>query len=76
MIVSPLAGEGGARLAYRRVEQALAETAVPIPLENISNQSSIQTGPTSESECSVGRNRTQNFGGLGLAGDAYIYIMN
>jgi hypothetical protein len=36
VIVSPLVSSGDARLAYRTVAQALAETRVPIPLENIS----------------------------------------
>jgi len=36
VIVSPLVSAGDARLAYSLVEQALAATQPPIPLENIS----------------------------------------
>ena len=80
VIVSPLVGEGGARLAYRLVEQTLAETLVPIPLENISvlspaNLRYKQVRLASQGVPS-GVTVAQNFGGLGLAGDAYIYIMN
>jgi hypothetical protein len=80
VIVSPLVGEGGARLAYHMVEQALAETEVPIPLENISvlsptNLRYKQVRLASQGVPS-GVTVAQNFGGLGVAGDAYIYIMN
>jgi hypothetical protein len=80
VIVSPLVGEGDARLAYQMVEQALAETKVPIPLENISVLSPTNLGYKQVRLASQGVPSgvtvAQSFGGLGLAGDAYIYIMN
>jgi hypothetical protein len=80
VIVSPLVSAGDARVAYHLVEQALAETSVPIPLENISvlsptNLSYKQLRLASQGIPS-GVTVAQNFGGVGLAGDAYIYIMN
>ena len=80
VIVSPLVGEGGARLAYHTVEQALAETEVPIPLENISvlSPSNLRYKQVRLASQGVpsGVTVAQSFGGLGLAGDAYIYVMN
>jgi hypothetical protein len=79
VIVSPLVGEGGARSAYHKVEQALAETKVPIPLENISvlSPSSLRYKQVRLASQGVpsGVTMAQNFGGLGVAGDAYVYIM-
>ena len=80
VIVSPFVSAGDARLAYHQVDQALAETGVPIPLENISvlsptNLSYKQVRLASQGIPS-GVTVAQNFGGVGLAGDAYVYIMN
>ncbi len=84
VIVSPLVSAGDARVAYHLVEQALAETiietGVPIPLDSISvlsptNLSYKQLRLASQGIPS-GVTVAQNFGGVGLAGDAYIYIMN
>lgn len=80
VIVTPLVGTGNVRQAYHLVEQALAETKVPIPLENISVLSpanlrykqvrmAFQGVPS-------GVTLAQNFGGLGVAGDAYVYKMD
>jgi len=80
VIVSPLVSAGDARLAYHMVEQALAETGVPIPLENISVLSPTNLRYKEVRLASQGIPSgvtvAQNLGGLGLAGDAYIYIMN
>jgi len=80
VIISPLVSAGAARLAHRMVEQALKEAGVPIPLENISVLSPVdlryeQVRLASQGVPS-GVTLAQNFGGLGLAGDAHIYIMN
>ena len=80
VIVSPLVSAGNARLAYHLVDQALAETGVPIPLDNIyvlspTNLSYKQVRLASQGIPS-GVTVAQNFGGIGLAGDAYVYIMN
>lgn len=80
MIVSPLVSSGDARVAYRLVEQALEDTGVPIPLENISvlspaNLRYKQVRLASQG-VPTGATVAQNVGGLGVAGDAYIYIMN
>lgn len=80
VIVSPLVSAGDARAAYHMVEQALQDTGVPIPLENISvlsptNLRYKQVRLASQG-VPTGVTVAQNFGGLGVAGDAYIYIMN
>src|SRR5271168_2902711 len=80
VIVSPLVSAGDARKAYHLVEQALAETGAPIPLENISVLSPVdlrykQVRLASQGVPS-GVSVAQNVGGLGFAGDAYIYVMN
>ena len=80
VIVSPLVGEGGARSAYRMVEEALMETGVPIPLDSISilSQSNLRYKQVRLASQGVpsGVTIAQNFAGAGLAGDAYVYIMN
>lgn len=80
VIVSPLVAEGSARLAYHIVAQALAETQVPIPLENISvlSPTNLQYKQVRLAADGVpsGVTVAQNLGGHGLAGDAYIYVMN
>ena len=80
VIVSPVVAEGGARSAYRLVGQLLAETEVPIPLDNISILSPVdlrykQVRLASQGVPS-GVTVAKSFTGLGFAGDAYIYIMN
>jgi hypothetical protein len=80
VIVSTLVSAGDARLAYHLVEQALAETGVPIPLENISvlsptNLSYKQVRLASQGIPS-GVTVAQTFVGVGLSGNAYIYVMN
>jgi hypothetical protein len=80
VIISSLVSEGNARLAYRLVEQALAETHVSIPLDNISILSpsnlSYKEVRLASQGIPSGVTVAQNFGGVGLAGDAYIYVMN
>jgi len=80
VIVSPLVSAGEAGSAYRMVEQALAETGVPIPLENISVRSPVDLRYKEVRQASQGfpsgLTVAQNVGAGGLAGDAYIYIMN
>jgi len=80
VIVSSLVSAGDARLVYHTAEQALAETKVPIPLENISVLSPVDLRYKEVRLASQGVPSgvtvAQNFGGLGLAGDAYVYIMN
>jgi hypothetical protein len=80
VIVSPLVGAGDARLAYHVVAQALAETEVPIPLESISvlSPTNLRYKEVRLASQGVpsGVTVAQNFGGLGVAGDAYIYVMN
>jgi len=80
VIVSPLVSSGDARLAYRTVAQALAETRVPIPLENISvlSPTSLRYKQVRLASQGVpsGLTVARNFAGVALAGDAYIYVMN
>jgi hypothetical protein len=80
VIVSPLVSTGGAPSAYRMVRQALEETGVPIPLDNISVLSPVSLHYKEVQRASQGIpsgvTLAQSFGGGGLAGDAYIYIMN
>ena len=80
VIVSPMVSEGNARQAYHKIEKALEQTGVPIPLENISvlsptNLRYKQVRLASQG-VPTGVTVAQSFGGLGAAGDAYIYIMN
>ena len=80
VIVSQMVSAGDARLAYRLVDQALSETRVPISLENISVLSPAdlrykQVRLASQGVPS-GITLAHNFGSVGLAGDAYIYVMN
>jgi hypothetical protein len=80
VIVSPLVSAGGARSAYHIVEQAMADTGVSIPLENISvlSPTSLRYKQVRLASQGIpsGVTLAQNFGGVGLAGDAYVYIMN
>ena len=79
VIVSPLVRAGEVRQAYQLIDQALAETQVPIPADNISVLSpsdlrykevrlASQGYPSS-----VTLARTSS---IGVAGDAYVYVMN
>ena len=67
-------------MAYHTVEQALAETGVPVPLENISvlSPASLRYKDVRLATQGVPSDATlaQKFGAVGLAGDAYVYVMN
>jgi hypothetical protein len=80
VIVSPLVSAGNARGAYHIVERALEETGVKVPIDNILVLSPVDLRYKQVRLASqgvpTGLTVTQNFGGLGLAGDAYIYVMN
>jgi hypothetical protein len=80
VFVSPVVSAGDARGAYHMVEQALAETGVPNPLENISvlSPTSLRYKEVRLASQGVpsGVTLARNFGGADLAGDAYVYVMN
>lgn len=80
VIVSPLVAEGGAQIAYRIARQAIAEIAVPIPIESVSFLSPVDLRYKRVREASQGVpsgiTMAENFAGLGFAGDAYVYVMN
>ncbi|MGA2597918.1 MAG: hypothetical protein ABSH09_13120 [Bryobacteraceae bacterium] len=80
VIVSPLVGAGNARGAYHMVERALEETGVKVPIDNILVLSPVDLRYKQVRLASqgvpTGLTVTQNFGGIGLAGDAYICVMN
>jgi hypothetical protein len=80
VLVSPLVSAGKARLAYRMIRQVLAESGVPIPMDNISVLSPVDSRYKEVRRASQGipsgLTVAQNFGMGAFAGDAYIYIMN
>lgn len=80
MIVSPAVSKGESRVAYSIIERAIRDANLTIPLQNIflvspTNLRYKQVRLASQG-ISSGVNIAHNFAGLGLAGDAFVYVMS
>jgi hypothetical protein len=80
MIVSPAVSKGESRAAYNVIEHAIKEANLSIPLSNVflvspTNLRYKQVRLASQGIAS-GVQIAHNFAGLGLAGDAYVYVMS